>query len=118
MAEAISLLMVQFLDWVSSRRRTYPETMAAWRTSCPRLSVWEDALFADLVRVEGSGPSQPPEVTLTPRGWAVLDVSRGRRPTPAGAEAGERGAMPDGCGGQSVVPSAAEPTAAPDRPGS
>ena len=41
----------QFLEWLSERPRTYGETMDAWRTSCPRLSIWEDALSAGLVRL-------------------------------------------------------------------
>ena len=37
-------LRLQFLSWVAASPRTYAEAMDAWRTSCPRLSVWEDAL--------------------------------------------------------------------------
>lgn len=42
------------LLWISAKPRTYDETMDAWRTSCPRLSVWEDALLGGLVRVRAS----------------------------------------------------------------
>ena len=45
-------LLLQFLAWVAARPRTYGEAMDAWRTSCPRLSVWEDALEGGLIRVE------------------------------------------------------------------
>lgn len=48
-------LLLQFLAWVAARPRSYGETMDAWRTSCPRLSVWEDALGDGLVRVEDGG---------------------------------------------------------------
>lgn len=48
-------LLLQFLAWVAARPRTYAEAMDAWRTSCPRLSVWEDALLDGLVTVEGQG---------------------------------------------------------------
>ena len=44
--------MFQFLEWLSARPRTYAETMEAWRTSCPRLSIWEDAEIAGLARIE------------------------------------------------------------------
>jgi hypothetical protein len=95
MPEPVSLLMIQFLDWVSSRRRTYAEAMDAWRTSCPRLSVWEDALVDGLIQVEGGGPSQQSEVTLTPRGRAILEGNRNHRSVPAGAAVGgETGAPP------------------------
>jgi hypothetical protein len=36
-------LILDLIEWVARRERTYPETMDAWRTSCPRLTVWEDA---------------------------------------------------------------------------
>ena len=34
----------QLLAWIAERSRSYEETIEAWKTSCPRLSVWEDAL--------------------------------------------------------------------------
>ena len=46
-------LMVQLLDWVGRQPRTYAEVMEAWRTSCPRLPVWEDAVDLGLVQREG-----------------------------------------------------------------
>jgi hypothetical protein len=61
--------MVQFLTWVADRPRTYVETMGAWRTSCPRLSVWEDAIIDGLVRIDNDANRA---VNLTPRGRAVL----------------------------------------------
>ena len=42
---------LELLAWVASRPRTYAEAMDAWRTHCPRLTVWEDAVLAGLVRV-------------------------------------------------------------------
>jgi putative acetyltransferase len=69
--EPVSLLMIQFLDWVASRPRTYAAAMDAWRTSCPRLSVWEDALIGNLIRV-GEVDAGGAEVALTSRGHAVL----------------------------------------------
>ena len=75
MPEPVSLLMLQFLEWVASRPRPYAEAMDAWRTSCPRLSIWEDALIAGLIQFEGES-SQPALVVLTSRGQAILDESR------------------------------------------
>jgi len=45
----------EFLLWVADRPRTYAEAMEAWRTSCPRLSAWEDAMADDLIRVDTEG---------------------------------------------------------------
>ena len=39
------------LTWIAATPRTYRETMEVWRTSCPRLSIWEDAVDDGLVRV-------------------------------------------------------------------
>jgi hypothetical protein len=69
MCDSASLIMIQFLAWVADRPRSYAETMEAWRTSCPRLSVWEDAVIANLVRLEGEGGRA---VRLTERGGALL----------------------------------------------
>ena len=43
-------LILDFLDWLAVRDRTYEEVMDAWRTSCPRLTVWEDANDRGLVK--------------------------------------------------------------------
>ena len=42
--------LLEFLEWVAAHPRTYSETMEAWRTSCPRLPVWEDAVDGRLVK--------------------------------------------------------------------
>jgi hypothetical protein len=43
---------VQLLGWLTEQERSYAETIEVWKTSCPRLAVWEDALADGLVRVE------------------------------------------------------------------
>jgi hypothetical protein len=67
-----ALLTLQFLAWIAERPRTYAETMEAWRTSCPRLSVWEDANLDGLVRLEG-GEERQTLVRLTAAGRAALE---------------------------------------------
>jgi hypothetical protein len=66
-----SLPMVQFLTWVASRKRTHADVMDAWQSSCPRLSVWEDAMIEGYVQFAGD-PAR--SVVLTSLGWAVLDA--------------------------------------------
>ena len=70
-----SATTLQFLSWVSARPRTYAEAMDAWRTSCPRLSAWEDAVSDGLVEVEagGTGTYAAASVRLTPCGAALLN---------------------------------------------
>jgi len=69
MQEPQNPLLLELLRWIARRPRTYTETMEAWRTSCPRHSVWEDAQLAGFVQTEGFSGN----VTLTPRGRALLD---------------------------------------------
>ena len=44
MSDTLTPLICQLVQWVAREPRTYEATMQAWRTSCPRLTVWEDAL--------------------------------------------------------------------------
>lgn len=66
----VESLILDLLEWVASSERTYGEVMDAWRTSCPKLPVWEDANDRGLVAVERvNGRSI---VRLTSSGLAVL----------------------------------------------
>lgn len=77
-------LMLQFLAWVSERPRTRADVLEAWRSTCPRLSIWEDATIDGLVCIDNKC------VTLTPSGRAVLEqewsatfsTALGERPPP------------------------------------
>jgi hypothetical protein len=64
-------LVLDLLAWVAARPRTYRETMDAWRTSCPRLPVWEDTLENGLVAVVRRDGEEL-AVRLTERGRALL----------------------------------------------
>jgi hypothetical protein len=77
MSEPVSLLMLEFLSWVSARRRTYAEAMEAWRSTCPRHTVWEDALISGFIVVEKEGALKQSSVTLSSRGRAILDAKYG-----------------------------------------
>ena len=50
MPDAASQLTVELLTWISTRRRTYADAIEAWRSTCPRHTVWDDALLDGLVR--------------------------------------------------------------------
>jgi hypothetical protein len=45
-------LIRDLLEWLELRERTYEEVMDAWRTSCPKLPVWEEASERGLVVME------------------------------------------------------------------
>jgi len=49
MTAIVENLILDLVEWIGRRERTYHETMEAWRTSCPRLPVWEDATERGLV---------------------------------------------------------------------
>jgi hypothetical protein len=36
-------LVLDFVEWIARRPRPYSEVVETWRTSCPRLTIWEDA---------------------------------------------------------------------------
>jgi hypothetical protein len=71
MSDIHTPLTLDFLAWLAAEPRDYIDVMDAWRTSCPRLTVWEDAIDAGLItRVHIVG--QPVRIELTPRGEAIL----------------------------------------------
>jgi hypothetical protein len=39
----VDALVLDLLEWLGPDPRPYTEVLEAWRTSCPRLPVWEDA---------------------------------------------------------------------------
>jgi hypothetical protein len=66
-------LTLQLLEWVAARPRTYAEAIEAWRTSCPRLSVWDDATIEGLIRTNRQNGAAP-TVELTAAGRALLET--------------------------------------------
>jgi len=58
MAAATEALVLDLIEWVAKAPRRYAEVIDAWRTSCPRLTVWEDATergFVEQISVRGEG---------------------------------------------------------------
>ena len=74
-------LILDLVEWVATQPRPYAEVMEVWRTSCPRLTIWEDAVDQGLVvreHKEGIGTI----VSVTPLGRALL-TEAGRMPRAA-----------------------------------
>jgi len=69
----MTALTIEFLTWVARRPRTYAEAMEAWRSNCPRQSVWEDALLEGLIQVEDGTTMPESRVVLTTAGEAALN---------------------------------------------
>jgi len=69
-------LVLDLVQWIAREPRSYDEVMEAWRTSCPRFPIWEDASGLGLVtRVYREGFGEM--IHVTPAGQAFLR-SRGR----------------------------------------
>jgi len=63
-------LILDLVEWIAAGPRLYAEVMEAWRTSCPRLTIWEDAIDRGLVVRGGT------TVEITPAGRALLEQGR------------------------------------------
>jgi hypothetical protein len=66
-------LILDLVEWIARQPRAYAEVMDAWRTSCPRLTVWEDAVDRGLVKPE-RGAANDVMVAVTSEGRALLQA--------------------------------------------
>ena len=71
MADPVEALILDLVEWVAKAPRSQADVMETWRTSCPRLPVWEEAVERGLV-------ARGAMVTATEAGRALLDRQRGR----------------------------------------
>lgn len=81
LTDPVEALILDLLEWIAPRPRPYSEVIEAWRTSCPRLPVWEEATeraFVELRSQEGG----PLFVYVTLRGREFLDRHREIEHTP------------------------------------
>ena len=74
MTDTVEALVLDLLEWLARHERSYEETMDAWRTSCPRLTVWEEATDLGFVSIERCGSES--RVSATPVGLAFLKKHR------------------------------------------
>ncbi|MEO1695278.1 MAG: hypothetical protein AAFR55_08585 [Pseudomonadota bacterium] len=77
--QSSNALILDLLEWIGPEPRAARDVLDAWRTSCPRLTVWEDAADLGLARryfVAGQGDL----IEVTTRGKHAL---RTMRPLPA-----------------------------------
>jgi len=69
LARQNAALTRQLLEWVAAAPHTYAEALEVWRSSCPRHTIWEDALGAGLIDCEAGIPGR---LRLTQAGCALL----------------------------------------------
>ena len=70
----LEALILQLVEWISEGEQTYELVMSAWRTSCPRLQVWEEANDRGLIRTDYADGSV---VKITPVGVKFLEQKKG-----------------------------------------
>ena len=75
MSDPVDALLLDMLEWIAKDERSYTDVMEAWRTSCPRLPVWEEANARGFVTRERRGDAAIVDVTASGR-----DFLRRRRP--------------------------------------
>ena len=52
MADTTDPLLLDLVEWIAREPRLYSEVIETWRTSCPRLTIWEDAVDCGYVARE------------------------------------------------------------------
>jgi hypothetical protein len=62
-------LLLDLLEWIAREPRSHTDVMEAWRTSCPRLPVWEEATDRGFVQRTGGRRAQ---IALTDAGRSFL----------------------------------------------
>jgi hypothetical protein len=71
MADTLDPLVLDLVEWIAHKPRPYAEVIETWRTSCPRLTVWEDAVDRGYV-VRQPVPGTGVRVTITENGEKFL----------------------------------------------
>jgi hypothetical protein len=79
MSDTVDTLILDLLEWIGPGPRPYAEVLEAWRTSCPRLPVWEDATDRGFI-VRHHAPEHGALVSVSPTGAAHL--RQHRKPSP------------------------------------
>jgi hypothetical protein len=86
MSDPVEPLILDLLEWIGPHPRPYTEVLEAWRTSCPRLPVWEETNkrgFVDHLHEQG----QAAQVAVSRQGRAHLKAHRtSSAPRGVGAE--------------------------------
>lgn len=74
-SDPVEDLILDLLEWIGPGPRPYDEVIDAWRTSCPRLPVWEDAVERGFLHARHE-PGLGRLVSVSPAGQAHLLANR------------------------------------------
>jgi D-3-phosphoglycerate dehydrogenase len=75
MTETVDALILDLLEWIGPESRPYQEVIDAWRTSCPRLPVWEEAHERGLLEYR-EGVGRGISVAVSATGKELLRAAR------------------------------------------
>jgi D-3-phosphoglycerate dehydrogenase len=71
----VDSLVLDLLEWIGPDTRPYAEVLDAWRTSCPRLPVWEEANELGFITLT-HGPGRGTLVSVSEAGREHMRCSR------------------------------------------
>jgi hypothetical protein len=75
MTDPVEPLILDLLEWIGPRPRHHAEVLEVWRTSCPRLPVWEEANWRGFIAHEHRS-GRPARVSVSTLGRAQLAAHR------------------------------------------
>ena len=78
MMDTVETLILDLLEWIGPETRPYREVIEAWRTSCPRLPVWEEANDRGFLE-RSHEPDRGVNVSVSAIGKAHLQTARTSR---------------------------------------
>jgi hypothetical protein len=81
MGNSVDDLILELLEWLGDEPRPYVEVLDAWRTSCPRLPVWEEANDRGFI-LRQSAPGHGSFITVSTLGREHLARKRSAVPVP------------------------------------
>jgi CTP-dependent riboflavin kinase len=70
MTEPSDPLVLDLVEWIAREPRLYADVIETWRTSCPRLTIWEDAVDRGYVARQVTAEGQ--RVAITEGGASYL----------------------------------------------
>ena len=74
MSNSVDALILDLLEYVAVKQRSYDDVLEAWHTSCPKLPVWEEANDRGLIARERKNGQAI--VRITAAGSALLKERR------------------------------------------
>jgi len=75
MTDVLEPLVLDLLEWIGRQPRPYSEVIDVWRTSCPRLPIWEEANARGFIE-RSHEPGAEARVRLSSTGRAHLQAHR------------------------------------------